>query len=144
MLLQAEKRILEEISKNSRAAQMEIHALLGKVYSDELALDLNRQSAKYARLQEKAEGTLKKEGEKPKPQGLLERSRCWAAIQTDTVWNISMEHVAEILLRDEQKRLDAMMDLVREQKKQDRETEEIAEEFMDFQEENIRILRTYL
>lgn len=70
MLLQAEKRILEEISKNSRAAQMEIHALLGKVYSDELALDLNRQSAKYARLQEKAEGTLKKEGEKPKPQGL--------------------------------------------------------------------------
>ena len=37
-----------------------------------------------------------------------------------------------------------MMDLVREQKKQDRETEEIAEEFMDFQEENIRILRTYL
>lgn len=123
---------------------MEIHALLGKVYSDELALDLNRQSAKYARLQEKAEGTLKKEGEKPKPQGLLERSRCWAAIQTDTVWNISTEHVAEILLRDEQKRLDAMMDLVREQKKQDRETEEIAEEFMDFQEENIRILRTYL
>ena len=100
MLLQAEKRILEEISKNSRAAQMEIHALLGKVYSDELALDLNRQSAKYARLQEKAEGTLKKEGEKPKPQGLLERSRCWAAIQTDTVWNISTEHVAEILLRD--------------------------------------------
>ena len=144
MLLQAEKRILEEISKNSRAAQMEIHALLGKVYSDELALDLNRQSAKYARLQEKAEGTLKKEGEKPKPQGLLERSRCWAAIQTDTVWNISTEHVAEILLRDEQKRLDAMMDLVREQKKQDRETEEIAEEFMDCQEENIRILRTYL
>ena len=138
MLLQAEKRILEEISKNSRAAQMEIHALLGKVYSDELALDLNRQSAKYARLQEKAEGTLKKEGEKPK------RSRCWAAIQTDTVWNISTEHVAEILLRDEQKRLDVMMDLVREQKKQDRETEEIAEEFMDFQEENIRILRTYL
>ena len=74
----------------------------------------------------------------------MERSRCWAAIQTDTVWNISTEHVAEILLRDEQKRLDAMMDLVREQKKQDRETEEIAEEFMDFQEENIRILRTYL
>ena len=60
------------------------------------------------------------------------------------MWNISTEHVAEILLRDEQKRLDAMMDLVREQKKQDRETEEIAEEFMDFQEENIRILRTYL
>ena len=50
----------------------------------------------------------------------------------------------EFLLGDEHKRLDVMMDLVREQKKQDRETEEIAEEFMDFQEENIRILRTYL
>ena len=60
------------------------------------------------------------------------------------MWNISTEHVAEILLRDEQKRLDAMMDLVREHKKQDRETEEIAEEFMYFHEENIRILRTYL
>lgn len=70
MLLQAEKRILRKFQKQ-QAAQMEIHALLGKVYSDELALDLNRQSAKYARLQEKAEGTLKKEGEKPKPQGLF-------------------------------------------------------------------------
>ena len=53
-------------------------------------------------------------------------------------------NVAELLMREEKKRLDNMMDMVREQAKTGRETEEIAEEFMDFAEENIRILGTYI
>ncbi|MDO5424484.1 MAG: hypothetical protein Q4F41_12230 [Eubacteriales bacterium] len=144
MLLQAEKKVLEEISRNSRVAQLEIQTLLSKVYNEELALDLNRQAARYSRLQEKAEEALIQEGERPEIVGILDRSRRWASIQAETALNISTGHVAELFLREEQKRLDQMMDLIREQEGLKGETDEIAEEFMDFEEENIRILGTYL
>ncbi|MDY3919733.1 MAG: hypothetical protein SOZ59_12180 [Candidatus Limivivens sp.] len=144
MLLQAEKKILEEISRSSRVAQLEIQTLLSKVYSDELALDLNRQAARYSRIQEKAEEALIREGERPEIVGVLDRSRRWASLQAETALNVSTSHVAELFLREEQKRLDGMMDIVREQGSLNRETDEIAEELMDFEEENIRILGTYL
>lgn len=144
MLLQAEKKILDEISSGSRIARLDIRTMLSKIYDEELALDLNRQAARYSRIQEKAENCLKKEGETPKVPGVLDRPRRWAAIQAETALNISTEHVAELLMREEKKRLDNMMDMVREQAKTGRETEEIAEEFMDFAEENIRILGTYI
>ena len=54
MLSQSEQNVLEEISQGSRSALLDIHTVISKVYDDELALDLNRQAAKYSRLQEKA------------------------------------------------------------------------------------------
>ena len=51
MLLQAEKKILDEISSGSRIARLDIQTMLSKIYDEELALDLNRQAARYSRIQ---------------------------------------------------------------------------------------------
>ena len=89
MLTHSEQNILEDICRNSKTAILDIHTILGKVYDDELALDLNRQAARYSRMQEKAVDRLLEKGVMPQPIGILERTKRWAAIQAETALNVS-------------------------------------------------------
>lgn len=53
MLSQTEQEVLETICGGSRAALLDIRSLIGKVYDEELAHDLNRQAASYLQFREK-------------------------------------------------------------------------------------------
>ena len=56
MLTEADKSVLNEVYRNSRVGMKAIHSVIGKVYDDDLALDLNRLAYQYARISEKAAG----------------------------------------------------------------------------------------
>lgn len=144
MLTHSEQNILEDICRNSKTAILDIHTILGKVYDDELALDLNRQAARYSRMQEKAVDKLLEKGVMPQPIGILERTKRWAAIQAETALNVSTPHVADMMLRANEERVERMHHTVEENPVTDNATCELAEEFLDFEEENLHILKTYL
>ena len=105
MLSHTEQEVLENICRGSGAALLDIHSIISKVYDDELAYDLNRQAAKYSRFRERAaEGRLD-QGIVPQPISILDRTKRWTAIQAGTALNVSTEHVADMMLKEENKRV---------------------------------------
>ena len=65
----AEQKILEDIVKNTSRSLQDIYMVLGKVYDDDLALDLNRQAAGYSGMKERAAKCLFDTGLVPPPLG---------------------------------------------------------------------------
>lgn len=143
MLTQGEQKLLQEICRNSKEALLDIHTVLGKVHDEDLALDLNRQAARYSRLEEKAQDCLLEKGIVPEPMGILERTRRWTSWQAGTALNVSTEHVAQLLLREERDRKDRLQSKMK-QEDSSGWTMEMAEEFLDFEKESMRILQAYL
>lgn len=143
MITISEKKILEEICKKSRAALLDIHTVIGKVYDEELAWDLNRQAVRYSGIQEKAENNLLENGTIPAPIGIVQRTRRWAELQAMTALNISTGHVASLMEHENAERLESMNAVVKDNDVISSMAYELAEEFMDFEEENIRVLKAY-
>ena len=139
-----EQELLQEICKNSKAALLDIHTVLGKVHDEELAYDLNRQAARYSRIEEKAQDRLLEQGVVPEPVGILERTRRWASWQTSTAFNVSTEHVAGMLLREERDRRERLRAILTHRGDVTDTATEMAAEFLDFESESMRILQTYL
>ena len=65
MISYAEQELLETIVKNTSRSLQDIYTVLGKVYDDELALDLNIQAAGYSGIKEKAANCLFETGNVP-------------------------------------------------------------------------------
>lgn len=144
MLSISEQNVLEEICKSSKSALLDIHNVISRVYDDELALDLNRQAARYSRLQEKAVDRLLDKGVIPPPIGIVDRTKRWAAIQAGTALNVSTGHIADMMVKENGQRLDHVLTSVKENEVTSSMAYELAEEFMDFEQENIRILKSYI
>ena len=143
MLSCTEQKVLEEIYRGSRTALLDIHSMIGKVYDEELAYDLNRQAARYSRLGEKAADSLLAEGVIVQPVGILDRAKRWAAIQAGTALNVSTEHVAQMIKKEEIRRLESIEDILSRNRVTGSVSCELAEEFMAFERENINILGSY-
>lgn len=144
MLSQTEQEVLEKICGGSRDALLDIHSIIGKVYDEELAYDLNRQAACYSRFREKAADGLLHQGIVPRPMGILERAKRWTAIQAGTALNVSTGHVADMIVKEETRRVEGMEELLGNNHVTSDFSCELAEEFLEFERENIQILRTYL
>lgn len=143
MISYAEQKLLENIVKSSTESLQDIHTLLGKVYDEELALDLNRQAAAYSGWKEKASGYLLETGIVPEPVGILERTRRWGTLQAKTALNVSTGYIAGMLVKDEEERLKTMEKAAGENGVYGETACRFAKEFMDMEEKNIRILKTY-
>lgn len=144
MITQSEQEILSEISNSSRHALLDIHTVMGKVYDDDLALDLNLQAARYSRIEEKAADSLLAKGKFPAPISFAEKTKRWASMQANTALNVSTPHVAGMMIGKAEERLDDIKRIVEENAVIHNMVYEIAEEFMGFEEESIRILKSYL
>lgn len=144
MLSQTEQEVLETICGGSRAALLDIRSLIGKVYDEELAYDLNRQAASYLQFREKAADRLLQQGVVPQPMGILERAKRWTALQAGTVLNVSTGHVADMILTEENRRAKGMEALLENKHSDGRFSCELAEEFLAFEKENVQVLQTYV
>lgn len=144
MLSQTEQEVLETICGGSRAALLDIHSLISKVYDEELSYDLNRQAARYSGFREKAADGLLRQGIVPRPMGILERAKRWTAIQAGTALNVSTGHVAGMIRTEENLRMKGMEELLEKNPVTNHFSCELAEEFLEFERENIQILGTYL
>lgn len=144
MVTQSEQEILSEICKNSKHALLDIHTVIGKVYDDELALDLNLQAARYSRIEEKSADNLAKKGISVGNLGIVGKTKRWASLQANTVLNVSTSHIAEMMIEKKEESLKEVRKAVAKNPVVHNMVYEIAEEFMGFEEESINILKSYL
>ena len=144
MLTEADKSVLNEVYRNSRVGMKAIHSVIGKVYDDDLALDLNRLAYQYARISEKAAGKLYENGLKPQEEGPLNRAVMWGSIQLNTLTDISTEHIAELMIQGSNRGLMSMWKSMNHHQNSGNTSLEVAKELMAFEEKSINRLKEFL
>ena len=139
----AEQELLESIVKNTSRSLQDIYTVLGKVYDDELALDLNIQAAGYSGIKEKAANCLFETGNVPPLLGVMERAKRWGMLQAKTALNVNTGYMANMLAKEERLRRSDMQKATQKLEICGKESETIAREFLNLEEKNIRILQNY-
>ena len=143
MISYAEQELLETIVKNTSRSLQDIYTVLGKVYDDELALDLNIQAAGYSGIKEKAANCLFETGNVPPLLGVMERAKRWGMLQAKTALNVNTGYMANMLAKEERLRRSDMQKATQKLEIFGKESETIAREFLNLEEKNIRILQNY-
>lgn len=143
MISSQDKALLQETYKKSKRAVDSINALLSKVYDDDLSYDLNNQLQKYKKINDQAADRLIEAGVmlENKP---MDRAKMWSAVQFNTLFNTSTEHIADMMIEGNTKSMVDMMSLLKDNKNARPEAFELANELANFEEKNIQVLKSYL
>lgn len=144
MLTNTDLEVLNEVYRNSKMAVDSIETLLSKIYDDEMALDLNHQAAYYRKIKDKTVMRLLEEGYQPDQKRTVNRAKVWAAIQANTILNSSTEHIADMLIQGNTKGITDLLKKVHANRNASPYSLELAEELMDFEQDNITKLKSYL
>ena len=120
-----EINVLKEAQRNASRAVKAIDALMGKVYNEEFAYELTSERNRFQDFERKAEAGLWEHGLMPKDSS-LERAKLWGAIQANS------------------KGIAGLLKVRHNNKSSGSFANELAEELMDFEEENIERLKKFL
>ncbi len=139
-----EINIYREIQKNAEMAITAIDTISDKVYDEELALQIARESIKYSDIRGKAVDKLlqgKAEVYKAKPfSDMMLKS----SINMNTMLNTSTSHIAEMLIQGSNRGIVETCKTLNKYQDVKGTAVELAKELMDFEEKNIERLKKYL
>lgn len=137
-------QLLREIQKNAQRGMRTIDLLKDKVYDDSLAMQLTRQSLHYVELKNRAVEGLLRGRIQPAAENRIEDMLLSGELKRDTLLNTSTSHLAELVIRQENKGITRMCRSLNQCAQASRFCTEIATEFVAFEEKNIVHLRKYL
>lgn len=120
-----------------------IDTLMGKVYNQEFAYELASQKNRFQEFERKAEAGLWQHGLMAR-KAILDKAMLWGAIQANTMLNISTPHVADMMIQGNTRGIAELMKVKHNNKNTGSFANELAEELMDFEEENIERLKRFL
>ncbi len=140
---QEEINVLKETRKNASMAVNAIDALMGKVYNQEFAYELTSERNRFRDFERKAEAGLWEYGLLPK-ESPLQKAMLWGTVQANTMLNISTNHVADMMIQGNTRGITDLLKARHNNKRTGSFANELAEELMDFEEENIERLKRFL
>ena len=136
--------IYREIEKNAEMGIKAIETLTPKLSDDAFALQLSRQELKYSELRDKArQEMLEGRGETYQANGVSDLMLN-GSIQANPLLNTSTSHIAEIMIKEENRGLTSMWKALNHFGNAGNASTELARELMDFEEESIEKLKKYL
>ena len=138
-----EINVLKETRRNASMAVNAIDTLMGKVYNQEFAYELASQKNRFQEFERKAEAGLWQHGLMAR-KAILDKAMLWGAIQANTMLNISTPHVADMMIQGNTRGIAELMKVKHNNKNTGNFANELAEELMDFEEENIERLKRFL
>lgn len=138
-----EINVLKETRKNAAMAVNAIDALMGKIYNQEFAYELTAERERFRDFERKAEAGLWEHGLVSRDSG-IQKAMLWGSIQANTMLNISTNHVADMVIQGNVRGITELMKAKHNNKASGSFANELAEELMDFEEENIERLKRFL
>ncbi len=139
-----EIEVLKDIQKNTHMAMKAIDTIASKVYDDDLALQLSRQSLKYSAIHNEAVDRILEERAMPIHGNAIEEAMLVGGIHMNTILNTSSSHIAELMIQGSNRGLTNMWKTMNMHPEAKGKSMEIAKELMDFEEKSIEILKKYL
>ncbi|WWR16933.1 hypothetical protein V1224_05730 [Lachnospiraceae bacterium JLR.KK008] len=137
-------QVLRDVQKNAELAMKAVDTISDKIYDDSLALQLSRQSLKYSQLRNQAVDKLLAAHLEPARTTVIEEMLVAGGIHRDTLLNTSTSHIAELAIQESSRKISRLCQSLHKYTNAGDDTVEIAREFMDFEETNIRQLRKFL
>jgi len=137
-------QVLRDVQKNAQLAMKAVDTISEKVYDDALALQLSRQSLKYSQLRNQAADKLLAAHLEPARLSVVEEMAVAGGVYRNTLFNTSTSHIAELAIQESSQKISRLCQSLHKYDNAGDEAVEIAREFMDFEETNIRQLRKFL
>ncbi|MCM1324993.1 MAG: hypothetical protein NC243_04010 [Lachnoclostridium sp.] len=139
-----EVKIYREIQKNTEMAMKAIDAMSDKVYDDQLALQMTRQSLKYSELHNEAVKHLVEAKAEPYHSSYFDDMMVKTGIHYNTLLNTSTSHIAELMIRGSHNGIVEMEKALNHNDNVGEKPETLARQLIDFEEKNIARLKHYL
>ncbi len=136
--------IYRDIQKNTEMAIKAIDTLSDKVYEDDFALQISRQSLKYSDIRSRAMDKLLAARAEPVHTNYMADFILKSAIHMNTLLNTSTSHLAELMIQGSNRGITDMCKSLNHNATGDSMAMELAKELMDFEEKNIEVMKRYL
>lgn len=137
-------KILREVQRNTEMGMTAIDTILDKIGDDDFSLQLAKQSLHYSEIHNKAlDQILRNEGEVYRGSQIADMM-LKGSIHANTALNISREHLAEMMIQGSSRGITSMWRAMKHNDLATREAVELAQELVDFEQENIEKLKEYL
>lgn len=137
-------KILQEVQRNTKMAMKAIDAVSEKIYDGDLAVQVTRESMKYADIYNKATNMLL-DGKAPSYRETgFQDMMVKGGVRANTMLNTSTSHIAELMIQGSNRGLTSMWKAVNHHENAGNMSMEVAKELMDFEEKNIERLKKYL
>ena len=136
--------ILREIQRNTQMAMTTIDTLLDKTEDDDFTLKLSRQSIGYAKIHNDAVERLIEGQSGTYRSNQITDLALRGSLHMGTMLNISTSHMAEMMIQGSSRGITSMWKAMKHNDLATREAVELAQELVDFEQENIEKLKEYL
>ncbi len=136
--------IYKEIQRNTDMAMKAIDTIGDKVYDDNLALQISRQSLKYSELHNEATKELVAAKADTYQSGAVEDIMLKAGIHMNTFLDTSTNHIAEQMIKGSNMGVLEMEKVLHQNEGASEKPVALAQELLDFEEKNIERLKSYL
>ena len=137
-------KILREVQRNTEIGMTAIDTILDKIDNDEFSLQLSKQSLHYSEIHNKAlDQILKNEGDVYRGSQVKDMI-LKGSIHANTALNVSKGHLAEMMIQGSNRGITSMWKAMKHNQLATSEAVELAQELVDFEQENIAKLREYL
>ncbi len=139
-----EAAVYREIQKNTEMAMKAIDTISDKVHDEALAIQIARQSLKYAQLHNEASRQLVEARAESYQGSVLADAMLRTGIHYNTMLNTSTSHIAEMMIKGSTNGILEMEKVLKHHGDAGEKPVELARELIDFEEKNVERLKHYL
>lgn len=136
--------VYREIQRNTDMALKAIDTISDKVYDDQLAMQISRQSLKYSEIHNAAKKQLVAAKADTYHGNHLSDFMLKAGIQYNTLLNTSTGHIAELMIKGSNMGVLEMEKVLNHNEDADMKSVALARQLIDFEEKNVQRLIKYL
>ena len=136
--------VYREIQRNTETAIKAIDTISGKVYDDDFALQISKQSLKYAEIHNEASRQLMAAKADRYQSSALSDALLKTGIHYNTMLNTSTGHIAEMMIKGSNNGILEMEKVLKHNEKAGERPMALAQQLIDFEERNIERLKKYL
>lgn len=136
--------IYREVQRNTEMAIKAIDAISDKVYDDQLASQISRQSLKYSQLHNQAMKQLVAAKAEPYHGSYVSDMMLRMGVGYNTLLNTSTSHIAEMMIKGSNNGILEMEKVLRHNQNVSEAPRSLAEELIHFEEKNVQRLKDYL
>jgi len=139
-----EAAVYREIQRNTDMAMKAIDTISGKVYDDDLQLQISRQSIQYAEIHTEASRQLMAAKVAGYQGSALSDARLKTGIHYNTMLNTSTGRLAELMIKGSNNGILEMEKVLKHHENAGERPVALARQLIDFEEKNIARLKDYL
>ena len=139
-----EVAVYKEIQKNTGMAMKAIDIINEKIYDENLARQMSRQSLKYSEIHNQAVEQLLQAKVEPYHESHVENLMLAGSIHYNTMLNTSTSHIAEMLIKGSNQGIVEMNRILNRNTEAGEKPTTLAQQLISFEEKNVERLTKYL